>query len=308
MYICGMITKSRCRLALLTLLAGLLVACKKNSSSSFNNTAAFTANVQTQTSDQVRISNTIDAVFNDVDSVLANPVNLCAANVSVDSVADTITIAYNGTSCGLLSYSGTVRIGYTPGNSWNNALDTVGIRFYNVIINTPPDTNHILFTGYCYYTNVSGGSLSGLNNGSPPVIHSITGVNLSVVYNYTWQSYWQIARQRSYTNNSGMVIVTTSGMDSVGGFAAVSEWGGSRFGNSVIVSVDSPLVINQGCGWRLTGGQIQLHNPAGTTSMIYGLDSTGAATGCPLAGTPYFYKLAWSGTGQNPYTAILPYP
>jgi len=58
----------------------------------------------------------------------------------------------------------------------------------------------------------------------------------------------------------------------------------------------------------LTRGQIRLYNPAGVTSMIYGLDSTGAASDCPPAGVPYHYKMAWSGTDQNPYTAILPYP
>ena len=127
------------------------------------------------------------------------------------------------------------------------------------------------------------------------------------MFNFTWPSTWQVARRRTYTNNGGLSI-STAGMDSVGGYAAVSEWGGNRFGNSVITAVDSPLTINQGCGWRLTSGQIQLYNPSGITSMIYGLDSTGSASACPAAGTPYYYKLAWTGTGQNPFTAVLPYP
>ena len=296
---------------LVTLCAGLLFACKKGSGG-FNDTTSFTANVRAQTDDQVRISNTIDAVFNDVDSVLDNPaISLCAGGVGIDTTVDPriIQIAYGGSSCGFTKYlKGVITISYVPGTNWNDPLDTVAVSFYNVAINTPPDTNTILFNGKCSYTNVTGGSLSGLGAGGPsPVIHTITGFNLNLAYNSYWPSTWQIARRRTYTNNGGLTI-STAGMDSVGGFAAISEWGGNRFGNSMIVGVDSPLVIDQGCGWQLTRGQIRLYNPAGVTSMIYGLDSTGAASGCPPAGVPYHYKMAWSGTDQNPYTAILPYP
>lgn len=294
---------------LVSLCVPLLFSCSKKGSG-FNDATTFNSNVQTQTDDQIRISNTIDAVFNNIDSVLANPVNLCGANVTVDSVdtPQTITITYTGVACGLLLYhQGTITVQYAPGSSWNNPLDTVLVTMRNVVINTPPDTANFVFTGVVFYTNVSGGSLSGLTGGAPPILHSITGVNLSVVYNYYWPSVWQIARLRSYTNNGGLAI-STSGMDSVGGYAGVSEWGGNRFGNSVIVAVDSPLTINQGCGWRLSSGQVQLYNPSGMTSLIYGLDSTGAATGCPPAGAPYYYKLAWTGAEQNPYTKVLPYP
>ncbi|HVS97815.1 MAG TPA: hypothetical protein VHE54_15075 [Puia sp.] len=292
---------------LVALCAGILFGCKK-SSAGLDNTPVFTTYVRAQTDDLVRISTTIDAIFNDVDSVLANPVDLCSAHVSVDSVSDTVSILYNNGSCGSLSYSGTVRIGYVPGSNFDHALDTVGIRLYNVMVNTPPDTAHISFSGLVYYTNVSGGSLAGLaGGGASPVVHTITGVNLNVVYAFTWPSNWQIARQRTYSNDGGLVI-STSGMDSVGTFGAVSEWGGNRFGNSVIAGIDSALTIHQGCGWQLTGGRLHLYNPAGTTSVTYGLDSTGAATGCPAAGIPYYYKLSWTGIDENPYTAVLPYP
>ena len=300
----------RMKFLLVMLFAAVLFSCSKKGSG-FNDSSSFNANVEAQTNDQVRISTTIDAIFNDVDSVLANPVNLCEANVSVDSVDSprSITIYYNGAGCGFLLYhQGTITISYPPGNDWTMPLDTVLVTLKNVVINTPPDTSGLVFNGSCYYTNVSGGSLSGLTSGGvSPVIHSITGINISVAYNYYWPSTWQIARQRSYTNNGGLVI-STIGMDSVGGYAGVAEWGGNRFGNSVITAVDSPLTITQGCSWRLTSGKIQLYNPVGITSMIYGLDSTGVATGCPDGGSPYYYKLAWTGSGQNPYTMVLPYP
>jgi hypothetical protein len=295
---------------LVSLSAAVLFSCSKKGSG-FNDSSAFNANVEAQTNDQVRISTTIDAIFNDVDSVLANPVNLCAANVTVDSVDSprVISIAYNGSACGFLLYhQGTVRIFYAVGNNWNATLDTVLVTFTNVVVNTPPDTTNLLFNGGFYYTNVSGGSLSDLaGGGASAIVHSITGVNLNIIYHYTWPSNWQIARRRTYTND-GSLVISTTGMDSVGGYANVSEWGGNRFGNSVIAAVDSPLTITQACGWRQTSGQIQLYNPVGMTNMTYGLDSTGVPTSCPLTGVPYYYKLSWTGSGQNPYTRVLPYP
>ena len=58
----------------------------------------------------------------------------------------------------------------------------------------------------------------------------------------------------------------------------------------------------------MTGGQETLNNPVGITALAFGLDSLGkAATACPATGGHYFYNLSWTGTGENPYSTILPY-
>jgi hypothetical protein len=295
-------------------LAVLPFACTKPTVFNGNNTATFNSNLQTQANDQVRISTEIDAAFNDIDSVLAQialptPASLCAGNVTVDSV-DTprvITLAYNGDLCGLLVYdSGYISISYNPGTNWSSPVDTVSVTFNNVIINRLSDTTEIGLSGTAYYTNVSGGSLIGFSGTSPPIVHTITGINLGIVFDHALTATWQIARQRNYTYNNGLSI-STSGFDTAGGFSNVSEWGGNRFGNSVVTSITSPLVISQGCNWQLTGGQELLNNPVGVTTLSFGLDSTGAAMGCPAPGSSYYFGLSWTGTGENNYSIYLPY-
>jgi hypothetical protein len=299
--------KWKCILAL----AVLPFACVKPTVFNTNNTATFTANLQTQANDQVRISTEIDAAFNDIDSVLAlpTPASLCSGNVTVDS-ADTprvITLTYNGDRCGLLVYdSGSISISYNPDTNWSGPADTVSITFYNVIIYRQGDTTEIGLSGTAYYTNVSGGNLTGFSGTSPPVVHTITGINLGIVFDHAWTAIWQIARQRTYTYNNGLSI-STIGLDTAGGYSDVSEWGGSRFGNSVITSITSPLVIGQGCNWQLIAGQEQLNNPVGVTTLSFGLDSVGAPMGCPAPGSSYYFGLSWTGTGENNYNIFLPY-
>lgn len=298
------------RLALVILLAGVLLACSKNSTPRSNNTATFTSELQIQANDQVRISTEIDAAFNDVDSVIANAKPVCGAGLVVDSV-DTprhIIIAYGGHTCnGLRNRTGSITIYSAPGSSWNTAGDSVTVTFTSLAITRLADGKTLTLNGGYTYKNTSGGSLAGLNTGGvSPVIHTITGFNISITYDDGTLTNWQIARRRTYTYNSGLVI-STLGLDSVGGIAGVSEWGANRFGNSIITAPTAPLLITQSCNWQMTGGQATINNPIGITALTFGLDSSGRTAGCPVTGSHYYFKLAWTGTGENPYSAFLPY-
>src|SRR5581483_6457134 len=120
------------------------------------------------------------------------------------------------------------------------------------------DTTTIVYNGAFYYTNVSGGSLSSLTSAaSSPIVHSLRGANISVFFNNQTTATWQIARQRTYTYNNGLVISTT-GTDTAGGQQNVSEYGGTRYGNSFVTSVISPLVTTQACDFQVTSGQTQI--------------------------------------------------
>ncbi|GGA85896.1 hypothetical protein [Puia dinghuensis] len=298
------------RLALVILLAGVLLACSKNPTVSGNATA-FNSNLQTQANDQVRISTELDAAFNDVDSAIGKASAVCGGTITVDSV-DTpraITITYSGNTCNALrNRTGTIKIASTPGTSWTTAGDTATVTFTTVVITRLADSKTLTINGGFKYINISGGSLAGLStSGATPVVHTISGVNINITYDNGTVTTWQFARKRTYTYNSGIVI-STLGMDSVGGMASVADWGGNRFGNSVIVAPTSPLLINQSCNWQMTGGQETLNNPVGITALTFGLDTLGkAATGCPATGSHYFYNLSWTGTGENPYSTVLPY-
>jgi len=320
-----------------------LFACKKNTTFSTNEQAQFDTAVNIQANDQVRIASDIDAIFNDVNTAMINQTSLtgaavrrgvmvtggtidtiqntgiCAATyIAVNSIADTpnsitpytITLTYGGNICdNSRVFSGHVTIYINPGTSWSTANDTVGVNLTNLYVKgLQADTSTILYNGTFYYTNVSGGSLSSLtSSASTPVIHSIQGINISVLFNNLTSAVWQIGRQRTYTYNNGLVISTT-GIDTAGGIQNVSEYGGNRYGNGFITSVTSPLITTAACDFQVTAGQTQLTNPAGVTTMLFGLDSSGTDTGCPSGGASFFYKLNWTGSGENPYSAVRAYP
>lgn len=326
-------------LTIIGVLVCVLFACKKNTAFSSNEQAQFDSASNVQSNDQARITSDIDAIFNDVNSVMINqkavtgagvgpvtrqgvtvtggPIDtvetaLCNALVQVDAV-DTphyISISYGGNVCdNSRIFVGLVTIYFSPGTSWSTAKDTIGVNLKNLYVKgLQTDTSTILYNGTFYYTNVSGGSLSSLTStASTSIVHAIRGVNITAFFNNLTTATWQIARKRTYTYNNGLVI-TTTGTDTAGGQQNVSEYGGNRYGNSFITSVDTPLVNTAACDFQVTKGQIHLTNPSGVTTMIFGLNASGTATGCPTSGSSYHYQLQSTGEGEANYSAVRAYP
>jgi len=301
-------------LALVILLAGIVFfACSKKTPS-FNNTKAFNEAIRIQADDQIRVSGELDAAINDIDSVLGGATSVCGGTVytAVDS-ADTaliVTISYSGATCNTLSTrAGTITILSRLGNSWTTASDSVTIGFTNYLVTRTSGTKRIKFNGSLNYKNISGDSLAGLaKGGTSPIVHTISGLNVNIVYDDSSTSRWQFGRQRSYTWNSGLVI-TTTGLDSANTIGGVADWGANRFGNSIVVvpAADTPWVISQSCGWRTTAGQATLYNPSGVSVLTMGLDTTGKPTGCPASGGTFYYKIAWTGDLESPFTGIFSY-
>jgi hypothetical protein len=297
------------RLALVILFAGMLIACSKKTPS-FDNSKNFSASLQTQANDEIRLSAELDAAFNDVDSALGNGDSVCGGSIAIDSV-DTprsITINYSGNTCNALrNRTGAIAITYTPGTSWNSPGDSVIVNFRTLVITRLADSKTLTLAGTFAYVNSSGGSLSGLHSGgTSPVIHTLAGSGINITYDDGTLSYWRFNRRRTYTYSSGLLIATI-GLDSAGSIGGVADWGGNRFGNSVVTAPTTPLQLSQACGWETTAGQATMTNPIGVTTLNFGLDTTGKATGCPVNGGHFYYKLAWTGDGENPYTAVLPY-
>jgi hypothetical protein len=287
--------------------AVVLFSCQKKTSP-LDNTGIFTAELKTQSSDAVRVSNELDAVFNDVDSILENHANVCGGSFAINT-ADTpnvMAITYNGNTCDAQrSRTGAFTIAYTPGTDFSKPGDSIIVNFLAIIVTRLADNSRLMFNGIFTYRNLSGGKLANLNAGSP-VIRSITGSGITVTYDSLYPSNWRFTRQRTYTYNQGIVI-STLGTDSAGSIGNVADWGANRFGNSVVVAPTTPLQISQSCGWRLTGGASTLSNPLGATTLNFGLDSTGKSTGCPVSGNPFYFQMAWTGTGETPFSALLPY-
>lgn len=296
-------------LGLAILIVGLLFACSKKTTT-FNNSKAFTASLQTQSNDAIRLSNELDNALNDVDSVLANATSVCGASIAVDSVDSfrVTNINYNGNTCDALrSRTGVISIVYPPGTDWNTPGDSVTLNFSPLVITRKTDGKPLIFKGSFLYKNVSGGSLGGLaGGGAPPIVHVLVGTNIAIKYDDSTLTSWGFARQRTYTYNSGLLI-STIGLDSAGSIGGVADWGGNRFGNSVVVVPTTPIQLSQACGWRITGGQATMTNPIGVATLNFGLDSTGKAAGCPVNGGHFYYSLSWTGDGESPYSGVLPY-
>lgn len=318
-----------------TSLSVLLFACNKSNSSSASTPS--NADLQTQSDDQSRVSAETDAAFNDVNAAMTSqasvtgssesaPVkygvtvdgthdtvhtSICDAVVTIDTIDNprTITINYNGgANCSMTrSRSGSVVIAIAKGVSWRTAGAVVTVTFNNLKITRLSDNKNITLNGTHTYTDVSGGSLASLYaSSSTPIIHTITSNNMSITFDNGTQRTWSIARQRTYTYNNGIVL-TTTGLHTAGGIPGISEWGTNRFGDSFTLQIVSGLVISQSCAWQLTGGEVLLTNPAGKTDITFGLNSSGAATGCPLGTGTYYFKFIWMGSGGKSYTFILPY-
>lgn len=295
------------RLAPVLLFAAVLVSCSKKTSPLNNNTTIYAA-LQVQSNDAVRVSTELDAAFNDVDSILENHANVCGGTFLINT-ADTpnaMAIQYNGNTCDALrSHSGAITIAYPPGSDFSKAGDTITVNFISLTATRLADNKSIGFNGAFTYVNVSGGKITNLAPGAT-VVHTLRSSGIVVTYDNQVATNWRFTRQRTYSNNQG-IVVSTVGTDSAGTVGNVADWGANRYGNSVLLVPTTPLQLSQGCGWRMTGGQATLSNPSGVSTLSFGLDSTGNPAGCPLTGKPFYYKLAWTLTGETPYSTLLPY-
>lgn len=295
----------------------LFTACKKEKDSASE--TDFTTESSTHTDDQSRFSSEIDAVANDADLALEASSGfagrletddlsiICDANVVVDTLSSprTITITYNGNNClGSRTRTGVVVISMPSGIRWKNAGAALSVSFQNFKVTRKSDNKSITINGTQTYTNVSGGLLINLGT-TPSITHSITSSNMSVTFDDLSQRNWQVARQRVFTYNNG-VIITTTGTHTEGTVSGITEWGTNRFGNSFVTAITEPLVVSQVCNFRLVSGKVQHKTTFYNAIATFGLDANGNATGCPGAGN-YFMKIVWTGPLGIPHTAILPY-
>jgi hypothetical protein len=332
-------TKSIYRFAVVIILAGLTFTACKKSNSSDTTTGTSNTDLQAQSNDQTTVSDATDDVANDVNTSLSatgsatgssiapgirygvttdggGPDTLkvsqtiCDATVIADTISNphTITITYNGSNCGgTRTRTGVIVASIPAGTHWKDAGAVVTVSIQNLKITRLSDKKSVTINGTHTYTNVSGGSLGSLPNLPNGITHTITSSNMSVVFDNGATRMWSVARQRLYKYANGVGTITTTGTHTDGSTTGISEWGTNRFGNSFETVITQPLVLSSGCLLRLISGQVVLNNAQGSTTITFGLDANGAATGCPLAGAYFYFKLVWAGNGGKTYTFILPY-
>lgn len=324
--------RSLSHLVLATALTGLMFSCKK---SSVSDSGTSNADLQTQSDDQNRVSTESDAAFDDVNAVMNDQATVtgsrevptvrygvvtegvdtiktkpvCDAVVTIDTTVNPrkIVINYNGDGCGIYrKRTGTVTITIPAGVRWRDAGAQVTVTF-DLTIQRVLDNKSIKLTGTHVYTNVTGGNVFALNaNSTSAIVHTVTSDNMAITFDNGAQRTWHVARKRTFTFSGGLVIAL-EGTHTEGNVTGVSEWGTNRFGNSFTTSITQALTVKQSCAWQLTSGQSSLVNSAGTTVITFGLDKDGNATGCPVQGAVYYFKLVWTSNANKTYTVILPY-
>ncbi|GGA85890.1 hypothetical protein [Puia dinghuensis] len=328
-------TKNIQHLLVATSLSLLLFACSKNNSNSSSTPS--NSDLQTQSTDQTEITAETDAAFNDVNTAMTSQATvsgasegsslrygvtvdggnqdtvksyICDAVVTIDTVDNprTITINYNGANCSLTrTRTGKVVISFAKGVTWRTQGAVVTVTFDSLKITRLSNGKTLTLNGTHTYTNVTGGSLASLSaSNAGPIIHTVTSNNMSITFDNGAQRSWNIARQRSFTYSSGLVM-TETGMQTQNGVSGISEWGTNRFGNAFTMQIVNGLVISQSCFFQLTTGQVALTNVAGTTDITFGLDANGNSTGCPVSPATYYFKLVWTGNGGKTYTTIQAY-
>ena len=287
-------------------------SCQKDSS---NGNEDVSTEASTHNDDESRVSAEIDAAANDADLVLESSAGfyardpqsiICDAGIAVDTMSNprTITITYNGTNClGNRTRTGVIVISMAQNVRWKNAGASVSLSFQNFRITRVSDNKSITINGTKTYTNVSGGlliNLASLNT----ITHAITSSNMSITFDNGSQRTWQIARQRVFTYNNG-VVITTTGTHTEGNITGVAEWGTNRFGRAFTTSITTPVVIRQDCNFRITSGKITHTLPAFTSSATFGLNAQGSPTTCPAGN--FYLKLEWTGANGNSHSTLIPY-
>jgi hypothetical protein len=298
-------------------LTSIISSCKKATEAL--QTPIEQAQIAAHSDDDAMISDELDALTSDANTLIEADASLsgdasvvdapiCDATVELNVESDpmTLTVNFNGGNCGAkYTRTGVVVLSMAKDTKWKDAGAAITINYQDFKITRKSDNKSITFNGTQLYTNVSGGLLFQAASAGT-IIHTITGENLLLKFDNGDARTWNMARKKEFTYNDGLVI-SVSGIGTVGEVTNAAEWGSNRFGNDFITSITSPLVLNQACDFRIGGGTVQHKTDAFTASVTFGLDASGASTGCPGSGN-YYYKLDWTRSSNgNHFDIILPY-
>lgn len=306
-------TPFRLLIATILLMAVTFSSCKKDKD--VTTTSDYTSEFSAQSEDQAQVASDVDEVADDANTILGEHPSLtgritnlaCNATAVVDSISNprTVTITYNGPNCrGNRIRAGVVVLSMAAGTHWGDAGAVLTIDIQNLSNTRVRDGKSISINGTKTITNVTGGllgDLASLGN----ITHRIQSAGMTVGFDNNTQRVWQIAKQRVFTYDNGIVI-TTTGTHTDGITTGISEWGINRFGNAFVTQISNALVVRQDCDFRLVSGEVKHDRLVRDVTVTFGLDAQGNSTSCPGTGT-YYYKVVWTNANGVVRTAILPY-
>lgn len=309
-------SKIRLLTAVALIMAVVFVSCKKTDTNPA--TTDTTTEIAAQADDQSSVSTEIDAIANDANIVIEGNVafngkienvlgTLCNATTVADSAngIKTITVTYNGLNCSENRlFAGVVVLSMPLATHWKDAGAVLTVNIRDLKITRVKDNKTITINGTKTITNVTGGRIADLATRGT-IIHVINATDLSLTFDNGTKRTWQVAKQRVFTYNNGIVI-TTTGKQTDGLVTGISEWGTNRFGNAFVTAISQPLVIRQDCDFRLVSGEVSHSKLVADVVVTFGLNAAGEPTACPGAGN-YYFKAVWKGANGETKTVILPY-
>jgi hypothetical protein len=302
-------------LLVIAFLSILLTSCYKDESGAPIN---YGDEAATQSKDNNEFSSQIDAIVNDAYMILESNgsfagrpsdviTGVCNASFDLDTLSNprTITIHYSGLNChGTHNRSGTVIISMAANSRWKDAGATITATYTDLVITRVIDNKKLTINGSHVITNISGGLLVQLPTLNS-ITHRVTSNGMNVKFEDASQRTWQVARQRVFTYNNG-IVMTVTGLHTEGSLQNIAEWGTNRFGRTFTSSITQPLVFRQDCNARLVSGEIKHIVPVFTVVGTFGLDINGNPTNCPGNGH-YYCKLVWTGPQNSTYSLLFPY-
>lgn len=299
--------KKLIHLGLVTMVvAGLtLVGCKKNDDESETEDGLEQSEMS---SDESSHNNELESSLNEVDAAtsasgLGKGASIPGATINDSTFMSSkkIVITYNGLSGdGLRMRTGEVTIQLISGNKWSDAGAILKIDAVNLKITRQATGKSIVINGTHYLTNMTGGKV-WINQ---QVTHRVRG-NTQVTFDNGTQRNWQVARLRTFTNNSGLLTATVAGDTTVGGYSNVVVWGTNRRGISFYTQITTPLTFNSLCTTRPVSG-VKVHNGLNkAVTVTFGVDASGQPhTG---SGCPYGFMINWVDRKNNTRTAVISY-
>ncbi len=259
--------------------------------------------------DESTHNNELESSLNEADAVAGASGFGKGATVSGATIDDStfigskkIVITYNGLSGdGLRMRTGEVTMQLITGTKWSDAGAVMKIDAKDLRITKQSSGKSIVINGTHYITNVSGGR-AWLN---PSVTHKVRG-NTEVAFDNGTKRSWQVARVRTFTNNSGVLTATIAGDTTINGYSNVVVWGTNRRGISFYTQITQPIVFNSICTNRPISG-IKIHNGLSKAiTVTFGVDVAGNPT-TGGSGCPYGLKINWQDRKNNTRTAVISY-
>lgn len=289
--------------------------CKKDSTNTTE--TDLTSDVTIQSDDHSMFSSEDDAVSDDVNAtIISEPLFsgksarttsvICDATVTRDSTLTTrsLVITYNGTNCtGTRTRTGVVTLTMGKNVKWKDVGATLTVNVQNLKITRTRDNKSLTLNGTKTIKNATGHLLSELASFSP-ILHISSSTGMSAAFDNGTTRQWQIAKQREFTYNNGVVISETG---NGGATADVAVWGTNRLGQEFSTRIINPLVVRQDCNFRLVSGKVEHTKLTRPITVTFGLDSTGNATTCPAAGSYYYFKAEWTSILGVAHSVVRPY-